>query len=97
MMKLKEDRFNSWEWNIPVNELHGYIYVADDDEGNLVIMSMIRMTDGSIIDVQIIGISDDFTTITVSTATRFGWGESVCFSYGSLRAAYLHWLTGKAA
>lgn len=96
MMNLKTERFNSWEWNIPVGELHGYIYVADDEDGDLVIMSELKMSDGSIVDVNIIGISDDMETITVSTATRFGWGEHCCFSYDSMRSAYLHYLTGKA-
>lgn len=97
MLNLKENRFNSWEWNIPTNELHGYIYVADDEDGGLVMMSEVELSDGSIVDVQIIGISDDLETVTVSTATRFGWGEHCCFSYESIRAAYLHYLTGKAA
>lgn len=97
MLKLKTERFNAWEWNIPVNELHGYIYVADHEDGGLCIMSEVELSNGSIVDVEIIGISDDLETVTVSTATRFGWGEYVCFSYNSIRAAYLHYLTGKAA
>lgn len=97
MMNLKTENLNSWEWNIPVGDLHGYVYVADDEDGDLVIMSLIQMSDGSIIDVQIIGISDDMETVTVSTATRFGWGEHVCFSYDSIRNAYLHYLMGEPA
>lgn len=98
MLTLKENRFNPWEWNIPTAELHGYIYVADDDEnGGLVIMSELELSDGSIVDVQIIGISDDFSTITVSTATKFDWGMRCCFSYENIRGAYLHYLMGNAA
>lgn len=97
MMKLKIERFNSWEWNIPTAELHGHIYVADHEDGGLCIMSEVEFSDGSIVDVQIIGISDDLETVTVSTATRFGWGEHCCFSYDNMRSAYLHYLMGKAA
>ena len=97
MMKLKTERFNSWEWNIPVSDLHGYIYVADHEDGGLVMMSEVELSNGNIVDVEIIGISDDLETVTVSTATRFGWGEHCCFSYSSMREAYLHYITGKAA
>ena len=88
IMELKENRFNSWERNIPTSELHGDIYVADDDEGNLVMMAETEVN-GSIIDIEIIGISDDFETITVSTGTAFGWGYHVCIGHENMREAYL--------
>ena len=89
IMELKENRFNSWEWNMPTSELHGNIYVADDDEGNLVMMAETESADGSIIDIEIIGISDDFETVTVSTGTAFGWGYTVCIGHENMREAYL--------
>lgn len=91
IMKLKENRFNSWEWNMPTNELYSNIYVADDDEGNLVMMAETEIN-GVITDIEIIGISDDFETITVSTGTSFGWGYKVCLGYTNMREAYLSML-----
>lgn len=87
--RFKTERFNSWEFNIPTNELHGLVYVADDEDGSFVLMSQyeIRNT-GDVIDVEIIGIDNDFSTVTVSTGTNFSWGQNVCYSYGSLREAY---------
>lgn len=85
---LKEERFNPWEFNIPTSELHGWIYAADSDEG-IVLMSEFEIPNtGDIVDVEIIGISDDFETVTVSTATAFEWGCEFCYSYDSLRTAY---------
>lgn len=94
-MLLKTENFNSWEFNIPVSELVGYVYVADDEDGDFVIMSSIELSDGTAIDVQIIGVSDDMETVTVSTGTNFLWGLHVCTSHESLRSAYLHFITGK--
>jgi len=85
---FKTERFNSWEFNIPTSELHGLVYLADYDN-EFVIMSQyeIRNT-GDVIDVEIIGIDNDFSTVTVSTGTNFSWGQTVCYSYDSLREAY---------
>ena len=95
MLKLKNENFNPWEFNIPVSELVGYIYVADDEDGDLILMSEVELSDGRTIDVQIIGISNDLGTVTVSTGTNFMWGAHVCTSHESLRSAYLHFITGK--
>ena len=95
MLNLKRENFNPWEWNIPTADLVGYVYVADDEDGDLLIMSSVELSDGTNTDVQIIGVSDDMETVTVSTGTNFLWGLHVCTSYESLREAYLHYLTGK--
>ena len=92
-LDLKTSMFNSWEFNIPVSDLYGYIYVADSEQGD-VIMSEFKNYLGEIIDVEIIGISDDFSQVTVSTGTAFDWGETKCFSFTSLREAYLEFMRG---
>jgi hypothetical protein len=94
MLKLKTEKFNPWEFNIPTKDL-GHIYVADDEDGDLVMMSEIELSDGSSIDVQIIGVSDDLNTVTISTGTNFLWGLYVCTAHESLRSAYQHFITGK--
>ena len=88
VMELKNERFNSWEWNMSTQELYGLVYVADDDEGNLVMMAQTEVN-GTICDIEIIGISDDFGTITVSTCTAFDWGFRICLSHENVREAYL--------
>ena len=92
-LDLKTTTFNSWEFNIPVDELHGLIYVADSESGD-VIMSEIMNYLGEIIDVEIIGIADDFTEVTVSTGTHFEWGETKCLGFNSLREASLEFMRG---
>lgn len=77
------------EWSIPATDLYSYIYVADSEKGNDVMMGKIITESGDIIDVEITSISDDFSTVTVTTETAFGWAMTKCFSFTSLRAAYL--------